>query len=235
MSPPKLFTKQNSQMAEIVPDTSLATLNESLPLVRSLFCGNLNHTSISGTYLRHGIMHGRELAYGTLINSAKAFALLQAVVEWVMAEQRRIIAEHRDQEQHRWAGSDEVNERGRRRDDREFSETREALRGLQNNQMGWGRNEGRYNPDLAGFMKSNFDRARLPRDHGIQMHVADDGQSWYAWRETISGWTLGIGAVGVEANCRFYDGPQPPPGGPDQFPHLWINDATAATPPNWEG
>lgn len=39
--------------------------------------------SLSGAFQRHPIMHGAQLAFGTEVNSTKAFALLSGVIDWV--------------------------------------------------------------------------------------------------------------------------------------------------------
>lgn len=40
-------------------------------------------TSATGELLRHGILHGRELAYDTHVNSTKAWAALFAIIDGV--------------------------------------------------------------------------------------------------------------------------------------------------------
>lgn len=113
------------------------------------------------------------------------------------------------------AGLTGVDAEGRQLDQREFKETREALQFLATAQMGWYRNlGGRYRPDLLEVVEASLEAEGLPPDHGIQMEVADDGQSWYAWRRTITGWCFGIGAAEPPPDQWLYDGPEPP----DQFP-----------------
>lgn len=105
---------------------------------------------------------------------------------------------------------------GRRYDRREFKETTDALHWLANCHMGWYRRKNRYRGDLLAVL-DNFDRQGLPADHGMQMQVRSDGQAWYAYRRTATGWVFGIGAVGAPPDQRFYDGPDVPSGfpGPD--------------------
>ncbi len=54
----------------------------------------------------------------------------------------------------------------------------------------------------------------LPADHGISMVVSGSGQSWYAWRQTPSGFFFAIGAPGAPPDQRFYEGMEPPHGFP---------------------
>ena len=102
-------------------------------------------------------------------------------------------------------------------DRREFDETIRALEALSSAHMGWYRHEpaGRYRDKIADFM-SIYARG-LREEHGITMKVAGDGQSWYAWRRTESGWLFGVGAASKPPDQRFYDGEYPPRGfpGPD--------------------
>jgi hypothetical protein len=72
-----------------VDNRTLATLEDSLPVVRELFSTDLNVSAVGGSFGRHGIMHGRELGYATRVNSVKTFVLLQAVTEWAQSELTR--------------------------------------------------------------------------------------------------------------------------------------------------
>jgi hypothetical protein len=88
------------------------------------------------------------------------------------------------------AGVDGWDDDGQRLDQREFAETRKALQWLATCQMGHYRRDGhgRYRPDLLPLVGSHFVRDGMPEDHEIVMCVASDGQSWYAYRKTVSGW-----------------------------------------------
>lgn len=78
----QFFSEQGPFKADLIDHGSVATLPESLATVRLTFSEGLDETGTTGSLSRHGILHGRELAYDTRTNSAKSFALLQAVVEW---------------------------------------------------------------------------------------------------------------------------------------------------------
>lgn len=131
----------------------------------------------------------------------------------------------------RYAGVEGSDAEGRQLDRREFTETVHSLELVSSAHMGWWRHEpvGRYKPRVADVV-AVFARG-LPEEHGIVMKVRKDGQAWYAWRRTISGWVLAVGAKGEPPNQWFYDGPQPPRGYPGSDP------AWPATPfeqgPNW--
>ena len=111
------------------------------------------------------------------------------------AEQAKLDAEERLQ---RYAGSNKTDTEERRLDRREFKETTKALRFLATCQMGWYRNRGgRYHrKKLLIALGDDFTRHGLPKDHGITIRVSKDGQAWYAWRRTVTGWCFAIGAAG---------------------------------------
>lgn len=115
----------------------------------------------------------------------------------------------------RCAGVDGVDGEGRRLDQREFEETTRALHTLASAQMGWYRNRGgRYRRDLLGILAPQFEQFGLPSDHGIKLLVAKNGQSWWAWRRTISGWCFAIGAADPPPDQWLFDGPEPHKGFP---------------------
>jgi hypothetical protein len=143
----------------------------------------------------------------------------------VIREFRRGLREQEHAEQLRLArlkefagvtGADEV---GHQLDQREFAETREALDWLATCQMGWYHNQGhRYRPELLNIFEPDFARKGLPADHGIRLVVGKNGQSWYAWRRTITGWCFAIGAAKAPPDQWRYDGPEPPGGFPGRDP-----------------
>lgn len=114
----------------------------------------------------------------------------------------------------RFAGVDGTNASGRRLDQREFAETKDALQWLGTCQIGWYRSrDGRYRPDLLEIL-GDFSRRGLPDAHGIEMHVRSDGKAWYAWRRTASNWVFAIGAAKEPPDQWLYDGASPPQGFP---------------------
>ena len=81
--------------------------------------------------------------------------------------------------------------------------------------MGWHRNRGgRYRDDLLKMIGDDFTRQGLPKESGIALRVSSDGQAWYAWRRTVTGWCFAIGAAGPPPEQWEYDGPEPPHGFP---------------------
>ena len=140
----------------------------------------------------------------------------RAVVQQFRDEQRAAEQAKRDAEERlrRFAGSNKTDTEGRRLDRREFKETTEALRFLATWQMGWYRG-GRYHREkLLSVVGHDFTRCGLPRDHGIAVRVAKDGQAWYAWRRTVTGWWFAIGSAGPPPDQWEFDGPEAPNGFP---------------------
>ncbi len=67
------------------------------------------------------------------------------------------------------------------------------------------------------MLTPQFERAGLPEDHGISLEVSKDGQLWWAWRRTITGWHLGIGAIAPPPDEWFYEHPEPPAKPPGEY------------------
>lgn len=109
-----------------------------------------------------------------------------------------------------------TDEEGRQLDQREFEATKEALRWIHNRHHGWYSREpvGYKAAKIQGFLDEAEFRG-LPKEHGIVMRVEDGGRSWYAWRRTVGGWVLALGAREGDFAEWLYDGPEPP----SSFPH----------------
>lgn len=188
------FSRDDRRMADVVDESILSAVPGHLAALRDYYSRSGHVTRASGSLSRHEILHGRELTYDTEVNSLKVFMLLEAVIHWAKP---RADAEGERFREARWqanAGSDEHDDDGRRVDDREFSATRQALRWIWVCHAGWYRRRGRFREDMLDIALGGTDAQRLPTPHGVEMRVADDGQSFWAWRRTVSGWYLGIGA-----------------------------------------
>jgi len=133
----------------------------------------------------------------------------------------------------RFAGVDGVGDDGKRLDQREFKETTEALRWLASCMMGWYRNDDRYVPDLLERLGDDFSSHGLPQPSGLSLHVAPDGQAWYAWRRTVTGWCFAIGVAGPPRDEWEYDGPQPPGGFPGEDAPWGTQSYSSTVNLNW--
>jgi hypothetical protein len=169
--------------------------------------------------------------WATEAASAASLSAARKVIRHLQATQRLEIA--RDQEKNarlaRYAGVQGVDADGRPLDRREFDETKRALRWLATCQMGWYRRRGgKYRRDLLDLLGHDFTSHGLPSEHGITMHVAKGGRSWWAWRRTVGGWCFAIGAAGPPPDQWEFDGPEPPDGFPGKDAD-WGNSAHSLT------
>jgi len=230
----KFFTK-SSQKVDLVDPTQLVSIEAALAALQATYGQDVKETQIEGSLSRHGVLHGRELAYDTRVNSAKTWSVMDAMVEWALPKAREVVQARRVERQAKNAGSQELDERGRRMDDREFRETREALRLLGTSAMGWHRQRFGFRDDLVGGVYNNadFTKRGLPENHGIRQEVRPDGQEVMYWRETSSGWVLGFAFAWNGENFEeyLYAAPSPPTGLASQGAKGW--GAVWETPPDW--
>lgn len=117
------------------------------------------------------------------------------------------------------AGLQGVDQGGKRLDQLEFEETKAALSYLHLCLAGHYRNSGRYRHDMLDILGAEtFVKKGLPVNALITMHVTEDGQQWWAWRRTSSGWVFAIGAKEALNDRWEYDGHEVPSGGPGHYP-----------------
>lgn len=222
------FFATGRKASHLIDEKTLAGHPSGLTVLAALFCKDAKTTQHSGRLMRHGIVHGRELGFNTLMNSTKAFVALLAVIEWAQPRARELADDRRRAEEERWAGSDEVDERGRRRDRRGFLEAKKLLHRLSYCQHGFFIRHGSYCADLKrldpGGPLGSLDAPALT--------VEVDGRSFFGWIRTPSGWVFALaGRDGDSAHYEFA-GPTPPsgpPGGAEE----WRHSATEIGPPDW--
>ncbi len=232
----KFFSKSPVQKADVVDPTRLEGIVSGLEAVRTVFCTSESMTGALGRLSRHGILHGRELGYDTELISAKVWSLLDVVVEWALPVGRALAEKRRQVRLAEHAGSQAVDERGGRVDRREFSETRDVLGMLCAAQMGWHQRLGQFRDDLVPGVYSiqDFVRRGLAPDTVVHTSISADGQIFWTWRRSISGWVL---AEAVEHNEDgtftewFYGAPNPPTGPPMDHNCGWTNGVH----PDWRG
>ncbi|ALE05208.1 hypothetical protein AL755_06475 [Arthrobacter sp. ERGS1:01] len=144
-------------------------------------------------------------------------------------EDRRAAAKRRLEELADVQGTDES---GRQLDRREFEETKRALEWLQICLTSRHHNTGRFQADILEVMGS-FQTQGLPDPHGICVRVRKDGQAWFGYRETPSGYYFGIGANGAGPSQWVYSMEVPPAGYPSSRSQGWTNSLVADTPLEW--
>ena len=130
-------------------------------------------------------------------------------------------------------GVEGVDECGRQLDQREHSETTQALHFLATAQMGHYRNRGEiYHDDLLPIVEPSFERYGLLEPFGITTYVAADGQSWYAERQTVTGHWFAIGAAAPPPDQWMFDGPSRPSGFPAE--PEWDQWGVGESSVNWD-
>ena len=231
----KYFTKAQGKKADVVNPQDIASIEACMAVLQVTYGENVDVTQASGSLSRHGVLHGRELAYDTRVNSAKTWSVMDAVVHWALPQSRALADARRSERQATNAGSQNTDERGRRVDDREIAETRDMLRVLQTSAMGRHRQRGHFRDDLVGnvYEAKDFIKRGLPADPGIETRLGSDGQAVAYWRTTPSGWVLGLALVadGEHFQDYLFAGASPPAGLPVEPESGW--GETFDIPPDW--
>lgn len=230
----KFFTK-GTQKANLIDPTQLVSIEAGLAALRATQGADVIRTQAEGSLSRHGIAHGRELAYDTEVNSAKTWSVIDAVVEWAMPKARELVELRRAERWAENAGRTDTDESGRRVDDREFAVTRDMLRQLAGSANGWRRRLGLWRPDVVGgaYTDEDFRKRGLPGLEGVTQQVSADGLEVAFWRVTVSSWVLGIAVrpAGDSYTEFYYSAATPPKGCPGDAPAGWALDG--GTPPDW--
>lgn len=233
----KYFTKRADHKADVVNPDDLAGIEACMAALQGAYGEGVPDTQAAGRLSRHGILHGRELAYDTQVNSAKTWSVMDAVVHWALPQSRVLANARRAALQAANAGSGETDEQGRRVDDREIAETRNVLRLLGTSAMGWHRQRGRFRDDLVDtvYDARDFTKHGLPSDPAIATEVNADGQTVGYWRETVSGWVLGLALTwdGEHFGEYLFAGEDSPAGVPGDPDSTWGD--RFAIPPDWGG
>lgn len=212
-------------------DSTLAGMPEFLKTVRIAVNRSDDETSLSSAFRRHPIVHGRYPAFGTEINSTKAFALLAGVLEWLKPKASILTEKWQIEDELRYAGSKERDEFGKRRDRRGFEETRDSLEWLAIGEANAHRAHGRYLDDLSR-MAPVSGIGRMKRSDRTTVTVAADGQSYWAWCQSDTDVCFGIAGRDGQATTSMY-ADEGPPAAPDQDSR-WAREFDDP-PPDWDG
>jgi hypothetical protein len=180
------FFASGAKAAHLTDEHTLAGHPNGLVVLARLFNKDRRQTSVEGDLRRHGIIHGRELEFGTKSNAIKTFVALFAVIEWARPIAEAETARLRSEREERYAGSEETDEDGRRLDRRGFERVQRALTTIELYQ------QARF--DRAGYardvreLEANDELSSIP---GIQMMCSVDGRSFRAWALTEGGIVFG--------------------------------------------
>jgi hypothetical protein len=207
----------------LTDDSTLAGHPSSLPVLSRLMGEQQTETAATGLLRRNGILHGRELDYGTKRNSTKAFVALLAVIEWAQPLAQAQRDQVRAQREAHYAGSDEVDEDGRRLDRREFDPVKKLLHTVHQYQFGQWKRKGRYAHDASELGL----RDELGQDPRLRIITSENGRRYQAWFVTVSGWVFGIAGRNGEYPAWLYSSDTQPKGPPERdegWAHV-VNDA----------
>lgn len=231
----KFFTSNPRQKANLVDPLQLVAVEACLAALQTLLGEGIGETQQAGSLSRHGVAHGRELAYDTRVNSAKYWSVLDALVEWARPLAALEAQHRRREEEAGTAGAEGVDEQGRRLDRREFRETKAMLRKILTRAMSDLTSPHSTQPSIVGdvYTARDFVRVGLPPEPNIQARTSAEGTIMWFWRVTVSGWCLGA-AIGL-SNDGFaewlYSGSAEPTRSPLDAPDLW--GEIFGTPPDW--
>lgn len=198
-----LYANYEPKMGEINrtrPESRRARWRAKLALITAFGARNLEIG-------RFAPFDARELAQTTTWAEARRY------VTFKRAEIRHKVAieELATRRLARYAGVDGEDWDGQPYDQREFVETREALDHL-HAFHGTQFRDGRYRDDLLRMVGGLLSRT-FPEDE-ITMTVTHKGKSWFAWRRTVTGWVIGVGAAGPPPDRWSWEGREPPDGAP---------------------
>jgi hypothetical protein len=222
----KRFVRSGPHQADVVDDETLAGINEALPAVRDWFSEPYWQTESQESANRHGVMHGRELAYDTAVNSTKCFVLLLAIWEWASKVFLKEAERRKSDRYQAHAGSDEVDERGWRYDRRGFTQTRLALKNLDLAQRSYRSTTSRYG--TLDEVRDHAVASLLYNDEGLEVVVDVTDDRWWAWSRSESGWVFAI-ADSLDSGPWYYDDREPPSSPPPALGWRLDDDA------NWSG
>jgi len=212
----------------LLDEETLAGHPLGLQALSKLMSKRVETTGATGELLRHGILHGRELAYDTLANSTKAWAALFAVIDGVKKRADVLNKAAAEARERRYAGSKELDEYARRLDRRGFDGAKKLLQDISAAQFGSHKRRGRY----AAGRKELDPSGRLLDGKTFELRTSDDGQEYWAWVDTPTGLVFGIAGRGGDHAVWQYQGEQPPAGGIDSEAG-WRHVVTDEALPDW--
>lgn len=215
--------------AALTDDETLAGHPAALAALARLMTERCDTTEITGRLLRHGILHGRELGYGTRRNSTQALATLLAVVTWAQPIARALLAAATQAREARYLGSKERDDAGRLRDRRGFAEAKKSALSLSALQDRFYERNGRYaasadNVDPGGVLADKF--------IGASTSCSGDGQTYMAWATAETEYVFAVSGRNGEQTHWLYAGDKRPEGGVGS-PDDWRGVLDDPAHPDW--
>lgn len=228
------FAKSNHD--PYMDDQTLAGMEENLPVVRKLFSADVTPSGKYGLVSRHGVMHGRDLAYATRVNSTKTIVLAAALAEYFPRIADRHGTQQRTQHEQDVAGTTGTDDQGRLLDDRQVPELL---------QTAWDFDIAYMNATLlhGGVFDARAALRQAARKNGLDpedfTQHADDTGNW--WTYTLpAGQVLGYAARPSTNTARphpdvwRWDAPNAPTAPPWSSSNGWHSDDEFPGLPNWE-
>ena len=138
------------------------------------------------------------------------------------------------------AASSRLAEGQRRLDDREFKVTSNALYEVCAAQSAHAVRTHAFDPHQVAAQLTDDSMAKrgLPIPHGVTVHTAKDGSSFWAVRRTVSGWWLGRGLTLNElgfVDVWYLSGADQPVLGPSEAQTSGAANLTRRLPTGWAG
>lgn len=229
------FSANVSRAAKVLDRSRLDGIEAGIETVRAVFQQGAHATTWGGGLSRHAVLHGRELAFDTEVNSAKCWSLLDVVQRWAKPVAASLADERRAARLAVHAGSTDFDVSGAREDRREFRETKALLGKLESAAFGWFGQLQNFRSDLVGgvFREADLQMPELSDTAKVIQWTRSDGQQCAFYRATISGWVLGISitSVGNQFNVENFSGAEPPPLPPTPGAGGWGTESKS--PPDW--
>lgn len=199
----------------LTDETTLAGHPRGLLFLNRLFNRDVKKSGLYQEARRHGIIHGRSLAFDTRENSTKVLVALISVIAWAAPIGRELAAEATAERQRRYAGSKDLDDDGRRLDRRGFTEGKALLLEIQLFQHGHFTRKGRYTNSIEAFPFAE-DAKRAFSYNGASVRVEASDDEFHAVYVTPTGFVFGVAGRGGEYNESWrYAGDTQPAGGPD--------------------
>lgn len=229
------FSKANAD--PYLDDETLAGMNVNLPVVRRIFSKDVSESGRFGDVSRHGVLHGRDLGYGTRVNSTKTIVLVAALAEYFPRVANGAGGRLRRSHEERVAGLRAVDGNGRLLDDRHIPELHTFTYEFDTEYLNavLFQRQGRFD--------ARVEAERIAKKHNLDpgsFTVSDDDGGFWWHYALPAGWTLGYAARPTTVSERRHpdvwrwDAPDGPVTPPWQDEAGWRSDDDFPRSPNWE-
>jgi hypothetical protein len=197
--------------ATLTDDSTFAGHPQALKAIAVSLTEQCKTTETKGRLLRHGIIHGRELGYGTKENSTKALVTLLALITFVEKKAKLGLLTAVRQHEQDVTGLTGYDEDGRWKDRRGFRAAKKSLRLVELRQERYREDHGTY----AGDIRQLNPNEAIEELRDVNLCSRDDGDTYWAW-VTPHAFTLGLGRHHGDIDTWKYGAPK----APDRLPNV---------------